>query len=111
MELSINTEGLSFICAGEATPVNDYKTGKAKTDPNGIPLFLVKTLIMSGDDADMYRIKVPGKPAVTPGLPVRVAEFSASQYDIEGKVGVAYRVARMEPAGPPARGDKGGATS
>lgn len=115
MQLSIRTEGLTFICAGEADADLDYNTGRPKVDANGTPIYTIKTLIMAGTDADVLRVKVPGRPnGVTPGQPVRVTDFTAAPYDINGKAGVTYRVTAMEPAAPapvPAKADKTGGAS
>ena len=112
MQLSINTDNLSFVCAGEAEADIDFKSGRPKTDPTGTPLFALRLFVMAGSEADVIKVKVPGQPVgVTPGIAVRVSGLTALPWDMGERSGVAYRVTRIEPAGPPARSDKGGTNS
>jgi hypothetical protein len=110
MELPIDTNALTFICAGEATPVVDFTSGRPKTDINGVPLFQLSVVAMAGGDAEVLKVKVPGAPqGITSGAPVRLIGFVAAPWTMKENSGVAYRAKAIQPATGNSGAVKGGA--
>jgi hypothetical protein len=103
MRLPVDTNLLSFICAGTAEPVVDYESRRPKTDENGTPLFQVALVAMSDGVAEVIAVKVPGEPkGVTQGAQVRLAGLVAVPWAMGDRSGIAYRATHIE-ANPPAR--------
>lgn len=109
MDLPIDINQLTFICAGEPAPVVDYDSGRPKTDRTGTPLFQVPLLAMTDGAAEVLKVKVPGQPqGLTTGAPVRPDGLVSSPWTIGDNSGVAYRARTIRPA-TPTPSAKGGA--
>lgn len=98
MDLPIDTSQMTFICAGNPTPVVDYDSGRPKTDRNGTPLFQIPLLAIWNESAEVLKVKTPGEPkGLTSGAPALPAELISSPYSIDGNSGVAYRARTIQP--------------
>lgn len=99
MELPIDTSRLAFTMVGSPRPVRDFRTGQAKGDKDGMPLFSVRLLVALGDDGEVVAVKVAGEPVgLVPNAPVRVTGLTVLPWSVDGKSGVAYRAVTIEPA-------------
>ena len=111
MRLPIDTTGITFLVAGGPEPVRDFESKRQKTDETGAPLYAVQLVALDGDGAELISVKHAGEPAnLTQGLPVRVAGLVANPWSMGDRSGVAFKAARIEPAGPapkPASGAAG----
>jgi len=102
--LVVDTTKLTFMIAGDYEPVTDYETKQPKADRNGVPLVLVELVVSFRNDfgkakSEVIRVKVPDPKVLPQGSPARVVELVAVPWSQDGKSGVAYRAAAVEPAG------------
>jgi hypothetical protein len=101
MRLPIDTNLVSFICAGNPEPVVDFESRRPKTDESGTPLFHVALVAMSDGVAEVIAVKVPGEPkGITQGAQVRPAGLVAVPWAMGDRSGIAYRASRIEPVTP-----------
>ena len=104
MRLPIDANHMSFICGGEPTPVVDFETKRPKLDDTGTPLYQLNVLAVSGTEAEVLTVKVPGEPkGLSVGAALRVTGLVAQPYkmtDREGKErqGLTYRATSIDPA-------------
>jgi len=101
MRLPIDTNLVSFICAGNPEPVVDFETRRPKTDEAGNPLYQVPLVAMSDGAAEVIAVKVPGEPkGVSQGAQVRLSGLVALPWAMGDRSGVAYRASKVEPVAP-----------
>ena len=105
MKLPVDTSAIAFLCAVEAEPVVDFETKRPRADENGEPLYMVQLIAMTDGAAEILAVKVPGMPsqAIRQGHPVKVHGLVAQPWTMADRSGVAFRAARIEPAGPAAK--------
>ncbi len=86
-------------------PIRERGTNRPRTDTEtGEPLFAVQLVALIEGRANVITVKVPGEPPAVPqGAPVRVLGLVATPWTMEGRSGVAFRAARIEPISPSAR--------
>jgi len=108
LNLPVDTSAMTFLIGNAAAePIRERGTGRQKTDPDsGEPLYAVQLVVLTEGRADVITVKVPSTrpPELAQGVPVRVAGLVAVPWTMEGRSGVAFRAAKIEPARPvPAR--------
>jgi hypothetical protein len=100
MKLPIDTAGISFIAAGPPEAVVDFETKAAKVDESGQPIFGLQVVALSGGGAEVISVKVTGEPkGVTQGAALKLVGLTAQPWAMGDRSGVAFRAARIEPAG------------
>ena len=100
MRLPIDTNGLSFICAGPPVPVIEYETRRHKTDENGAPLYQVPIVAMGEGDAEVIAVKVAGEPSgLSQGTSVRISGLSALPWTMGERSGVSFKATKIQPQG------------
>jgi hypothetical protein len=103
MRLLIDTTGMSFTVGSDFEPVTDFETKQPKTDrQTGAPLGQVQLICFYADGqgrprSEILTVKVPDPKPVPAGSPVRVHELVANPWANNGRNGVAYRAAAIEP--------------
>ena len=103
MRLPVDTTAILFISTGSARPVLDYTTKEPRADKNGQPLFSVED-----EDSALIAVRVAGEPVLPKkGLPVRVTELFARPWSMDGRSGMAFQAARVEPLGQAGSGARG----
>ena len=101
MRLPIDTNLVSFICAGAPEAVVDFESRRPKTDETGTPLYQVALVAMSDGVAEVIAVKVPGEPkGISQGAQVRPTGLIALPWAMGDRSGVAYRATRIEPVAP-----------
>jgi hypothetical protein len=98
--LPIDTTAITFLASAPPAPVLDFTTKQPKADPNGEPLYAVQLVAMQPAGADVITVKVPGQPHIAVGTPVRVVGLVGLPWNNDGRSGVAFRAARIEPTTP-----------
>lgn len=100
MKLPIDVSGMTFLAAGSPEPVRDFDSKAAKVDENGEPLFAVQLVILVDGGAEVITVKMAGEPkGLGHGVAVKVSGLVASPWSMGDRSGVAFRAARIEPAG------------
>ena len=106
MRLPIDVSGMTLLAGTAPEPVVDFDTRTPKADENGEPLYTVQLVTIGAEGAEVISVKVPGEPkGVSQGVPVRVSGLVAIPWSMEGRSGVSFKAARVEPlaaAGKPA---------
>src|SRR5215212_8255492 len=104
MKLPVDTTSITFLCALEPQPLLDFETKQPRADENGEPLYLVQLIAMTDGAAEILAVKVPGMPSgLRQGHPVKVHGLVAQPWSMNDRAGVAFRAARVEPAGAQAK--------
>jgi hypothetical protein len=103
VRLLIDTTGMTFTIGSDFEPVTDFETKAPKTDrETGAPLGQVQLICFYTDRgrprSEILTVKVPNPKPVPAGSPVRVHELVANPWANNGRNGVAYRAAAIEPA-------------
>jgi hypothetical protein len=95
---------MTFTVGSDFEPVTDFETKQPKTDrETGQPLAQVQLIAFYADGqgrprSEILTVKVPNPKPVPAGHPVRVHELVANPWANNGRNGVAYRAAAIEPA-------------
>jgi hypothetical protein len=103
MRLLLDTTGMTFTVGSDFEPVTDFETKAPKTDrATGAPLGQVQLICFYADGqgrprSEILIVKVPNPKPVPAGSPVRVDELVANPWANNGRNGVAYRAASIEP--------------
>jgi hypothetical protein len=98
MKLPIDTSN-TMIVAGTVEPVIDFDTKRQRADQNGEPLWSVELVSFCEDGTQVWSARVAGEPrGLAPGQPVRVRELVAHTWEMEGRHGISFRAASVEPA-------------
>jgi hypothetical protein len=104
MRLVIDTTGMSFTVGSDFEPVLDFETKRPKADrATGAPLAQVQLIAFFKDHqgrprSEILTVKLPDPKPLPAGTPVRLVELVANPWNQNGKSGVAYRAAAIEPA-------------
>jgi hypothetical protein len=112
VKLPIDTSVLTFLCTLPPEPVMNRETKTQRADANGEPLNQVQLVAIGGaEGGQMVTVKFPGTPA--PGfrqqVAVKVSGLVVSDWDIDGRHGLSFRAATVEPLNGSAPAPKGGA--
>ena len=109
MKLPIDGSVLTFTCSLPPKPVINGQTKLPKADANGEPVHSVELVSMGEEGAQVLTVKFVGTPPVglKPGVPVKVTNLMVSDWDIDGRHGLSFRAAKVEPVN--AQAPKGGA--
>jgi hypothetical protein len=100
MKLPIDTGGITFIAAGVPEPALDFETKAAKVDDAGQPIFGVQVVALADGGAEVISVKVAGEPkGVAQGSALKLVGLTAQPWAMGDRSGVAFRAARIEPAG------------
>ncbi len=82
-------------------------TGRPKADEHGQPLYAVQLIAFSTDRgkarSEILNVKLADPAPIPPGTPVRVVDLVAQPWANNGRNGIAYRAARIEPLDRPAK--------
>ena len=102
MRLPIDTSN-TMIVAGSVEPVMDFDTKRQRADQNGEPLWSVELVSFCEDGTQVWSARVAGEPAgLAVGQPVKVRGLVAHTWEMEGRHGISFRAASVQPASLPA---------
>ena len=77
--------------------VVDKRSGQAKADADGQPIYVIHAVILNGSDSVVLAIKVAGAPTpVTEGEMLAVTGLTFSPWEVDGRNGITYRAERVE---------------
>lgn len=78
----------------------DFDSKAPKTDESGQPVFSVQVVALTDGGAEVLSVKTSGEPkGITKGASIKVAGLTAQPWAMGDRSGVAFRAARIEPAG------------
>jgi len=100
MKLLLNTGKFTFTVTKAPEPRKDYGKDQQKMDRDtGRPQWVVEVLAMDAERGEVIRVTVAGdEPKVRQGQPVAFTDLEAIAWTNNGKSGVAYRAAAIQPA-------------
>src|SRR5215472_6809985 len=100
MRLMLDTTKVTFAVTKRPEPRKDYGKDQQKMDRDtGRPQWVVEVLAMDAERGEVIRVTVAGdEPRVRQGQPVVFADLEAIAWTNNGKSGVAYRAASIQPA-------------
>jgi hypothetical protein len=100
MRLPIDTTQMTFLTAGDPRPVLDFDSREPRADRDGNPLFSVRVFASGEDIGQVIEVKTAGEPSgVRRNMPVRMVGLTVQPWKLkDGRAGVAYHAARVEPA-------------
>ena len=77
----------------------DPTTKTPKLSKDGQALFMVQVVSLSDSGAEVWKVKVPGKPiGLKTGIPVKITGLVASPWSMsDNRSGVSFRADRIEP--------------
>ena len=102
MRLLLDTSQVTFMVTKGPEPRRDYGKTEQKMDRDtGQPQWVVEVLAQDPERGEVIRVTVTGdQPKVTTGQSVRFEGLEAIPWSNNGKAGVAYRAAFIQPAAP-----------
>ena len=94
---------MTFLCTMPPAPVMDFETRRARADANGEPLVAVQIVALFPDGGEVLKVTVAGqlKP-ISLGQAVKGAGLTANYWQRDGRSGVSFRAAELEPVAPAA---------
>jgi hypothetical protein len=100
MRLVLDTSKVTFTVTKAAEPKTEFGSGQQKMNrASKLPEWVVEVLAMDAERGEVIRVTVTGdQPKVTQGQPVRFEELEAIPWANNGRNGVAYRAAAIQPA-------------
>ena len=100
MRLVLNDAKYTFTVTKAAEPRTEYGSGKQKMNrASQLPEWVVEVLAMDSERAEVIRVTVAGdQPKVNQGQPVQFSDLEAIPWANNGRNGVAYRAASIQPA-------------
>ncbi len=103
MKLLHNTDKFTFTVTKAPEPRKDYGKDQQKMDRDtGRPQWVVEVLAMDAERGEVIRVTVAGdQPRVNQGQPVRFEALEAIPWSNNGRAGVAFRAASVQPAASP----------
>src|SRR5499433_3403465 len=103
MKLLLKDEKYSFTVTKAAEPRTEFGSGKQKMNrASQLPEWVVEVLAMDSERGEVIRVTVAGdQPRVNQGQPVRFEALEAIPWSNNGRSGVAFRAASVQPAAPP----------
>ena len=101
MRLLLDTAQVTFMVTKAPEPRRDYGKTEQKVDRDGRPQWVVDVLAQDSERGEVIRVTVTGdQPRVTTGQSVRFEGLEAIPWSNNGKSGVAYRAASIQPTAP-----------
>jgi hypothetical protein len=102
MRLLLDTAQVTFMVTKGPEPRRDYGKTEQKVDRDtGRPQWVVEVLAQDSERGEVIRVTVTGdQPRVTTGQSVRFEGLEAIPWSNNGKSGVAYRAASIQPTAP-----------
>ena len=103
MRLMIDTSAVAFTVTKAPEPRRDFGKTEQKVDRDtGRPQWVVEVLALDPERGEVIRVTVAGdQPRVNQGHPVRFEGLEAIAWSNNGKSGVAFRAASVQPASAP----------
>ncbi len=103
MRLLLDTSAVSFQVTRAAEARKDFGKDVQKVDRDtGRPQWVVEVLAMDAERGEVIRVTVTGdQPKVSQGQPVSFSDLEAIAWNNNGKSGVAYRAANVQPSAQP----------
>jgi hypothetical protein len=100
MKLLLKDEKYSFTVTKAAEPKTEFGGTQQKVDrATKRPEWVVEVLAMDSERGEVIRVTVTGdQPKVNQGQPVQFSELEAIPWANNGRNGVAYRAASIQPA-------------
>ena len=100
MRLVLKDEKYTFTVTKAAEPRTEYGSGQQKMNrASKLPEWVVEVLAMDSERGEVIRVTVTGdQPKVSQGQTVRFEELEAIPWSNNGRDGVAYRAAAIQPA-------------
>ena len=100
MRLVLDTAKVTFTVTKAAEPKTEFGSGKQKMNrASQLPEWQVEVLAMDSERGEVIRVTVAGdQPRVNQGQPVTFSELEAIPCVNNGRNGVAYRAASIQPA-------------
>jgi len=101
MRLPIDTSEMAFHVLSRPEPLRDPTSGRARTTREGAPLFMVQLVTSWRGTVGTIAVEVARELSadVRPGVVVEVAGLAAVSWTVGNRSGLAFRAARIEPAG------------
>ena len=98
MKLPIDTSTLNFTCSLAPKAVVDFDTKAPKMD-NGEAVFTVEVVAFAEEGAQIMSVKTASLPlmALKQGTPLRVVGLMAATWSMDGRNGLSFKAARIEP--------------
>ena len=99
MQLVLKDERYAFTVTRAAEPKTEFGSGQQKMNrASKLPEWVVEVLAMDSERGEVIRVTVAGdQPKVNQGQPVRFEELEAIPWANNGRNGVAYRAAAIQP--------------
>ena len=100
MRLMLDTSKVAFSVTKAPEPRKDFGKDVQKVDRDtGRPQWVVEVLAMDSERGEVIRVTVTGEqPKVSQGQPVSFSDLEAIAWNNNGKSGVAYRAASVQPS-------------
>jgi hypothetical protein len=100
MRLVLDTSKVTFTVTKAAEPKTEFGSGQQKMNrASKLPEWTVEVLAMDSERGEVIRVTVTGdQPKVSQGQTVRFEELEAIPWANNGRNGVAYRSATIQPA-------------
>ena len=100
MRLVLKDEKYAFTVTKAAEPKTEFGSGKQNMNrASQLPEWVVEVLAMDSEHGEVIRVTVTGdQPKVNQGQPVTFSELEAIPWANNGRNGVAYRAASIQPA-------------
>jgi hypothetical protein len=99
MRLVLDTAKVTFTVTKAAEPKTEFGSGQQKMNrASKLPEWVVEVLAMDSERGKVIRVTVTGdQPKVSQGQTVRFEELEAIPWANNGRNGVAYRAAAIQP--------------
>jgi hypothetical protein len=99
MRLVLDTAKVTFTVTKAAEPKTEFGSGQQKMNrASQLPEWVVEVLAMDSERGEVIRVTVAGdQPKVNQGQPIRFDELEAIPWANNGRNGVAYRAASIQP--------------
>ncbi|GAB2905573.1 hypothetical protein GCM10022245_46650 [Streptomyces mayteni] len=92
------------VCVGDPEP-RTTPEGVQRRDRDGRPQWQVQVAVRNSEErrAEVLEIVLPVEPAgLAVGVPVRLVDLWATDWEMEGRTGTSWRAASVVPVAPPA---------
>jgi len=91
---------VAFTVTKAAEPKTEFGSGQQKMNrQSNLPEWVVEVLAQDSERGEVIRVTVTGdQPKVNQGNPVRLVDLEALPWANNGRNGVAYRAASIQPA-------------
>jgi hypothetical protein len=99
MRLVLDTAKVTFTVTKAAEPKTEFGSGQQKMNrASKLPEWVVEVLAMDSERGEVIRVTVTGdQPKVSQGQQIRLEELEAIPWANNGRNGVAYRAAAIQP--------------